>query len=331
MQTSFTILNSNDASSAVDTDTCYLNLARLMSSANRKQFHQVDKRGNAQLYTVAFKYATPDGSLKVSAAPNTYYVRRAVQAWHKAWLKMFRRLGLSQKDLGTYGNTLRPFFNSVHEVNPDRELTTQTDDSGGRGYVYPPASGEWTYSRAAVATPMEKENHPSSTYAVRPSDLVDTYAFTLLGYSVTEDTSGVDKSPDISGTSSDQEKYVSVGMVHEWLESFKQRATVPAGGAADLLSSTGDNPLLELLADSQSSKEAIEIAADVQAEAPPWDRDSSQYANAVYKRLHRYSTSDDTIIMEIPCGVCEVMTQEFTGSAAVESQISVEVLDIRDM
>ena len=166
---------------ADETLTRTYNLPKLMSSANRKTYDNVDNQGNAQLYTIGMRVWGTNTEVLAGTAPNTYVTRRAVKAWHDARVKMYKRAGISMKSLG-YGRTLRPYLDINHENGTTTEIDSESDqvgtDSSG---IAPPYTGdEWTYSRAAVATPIENTDSSNSG---RQFDLVDTYSFTLCDVS----------------------------------------------------------------------------------------------------------------------------------------------------
>ena len=163
----------------------------------------VDTQGNAQMYTIGMKLYGTKADALITCAPDTYYVRRAIKAWHDARVMMFKRAGISMKSLG-YGRTLRPYLDVNHENGTTVEI--DSEDAGTLG-ISPDYSGdEWTYSRAAVTVPMEGGG--SDTNALSPVDLVDTYSFTILGDSVTEDVTADDPVDDTNR--SDQDSFVSV-------------------------------------------------------------------------------------------------------------------------
>ena len=148
--------------SAAESTTNVYNLPKLMSSINRKQYHNVDLQGNAQLYTVAIKSYGTKLSTLASAAPDTYVTKRAVKAWHDARVEMFKRAGFKLSDLTAYARTLRPYLHVNHENNTTKELdqaissdAISTDDGVTGGPKITPGfkGSEWTYSRAAVSTP----------------------------------------------------------------------------------------------------------------------------------------------------------------------------------
>ena len=187
MHNYFRYLQTHGASGSSASKTNVFNMPKLMSSINRKEFHNVDYSGNAQLYTIGLKLFGTSADVEVYTAPNTYCTARAVKAWHDARVKMFKRAGIKMKDLG-YGRSLRPYLSVNHENGTTNEMDTESSN------LVPHFVGdEWTYSRAAVATPIEEAHSGSAgTGYIREYDLVDTYSFTLCDASVIESTTDED-------------------------------------------------------------------------------------------------------------------------------------------
>lgn len=301
-------------------ETQVFNLPKLLSSANRKTYHNVDMKGNAQLYTVGIKVYGTDLKALMSTASNTYITRRAVKDWHDARVAMYARAGIKLKDLG-YGATLRPYLNVNHENGTTEEIDTETAANLG---ISPPFLGEeWTYSRAAVATPMDQ----LSGTTVKPIDLIDTYSFTLCGVSVTEDVTADD--PDESELISDQDSFVSVGMIYEWLDSFRMRS--PEGTSnVSFPQIDSDNALLQLRSQQGADKEEVlEIAVEAQRENRPWGVSPNDYCDEEFAGYARSVLGgSDYVVCQVPCGLLQVQA-ESNHSELVQYQI--EVLAIEDM
>ncbi len=298
------------------------NMPKLMSSANRKSFENVDTQGNAQMYTIGMRVWGTNTQVAANTAPNTYVTRRAVKAWHDARVKMYKRAGISMKSLG-YGRCLRPYLDVNHENGTTTEIDTESDlvgnDASG---IYPAYTGdEWTYSRAAVTTPME------STAITTVYSLTDTYSFTLCDASVAESTT-VD-SPDESSDSEDQDQFVSVGMLSEWLGSFKKKVQ---SGSSDVQNLKPDNALLQLVSQQGPDKEEVlELAQDAQAELRPWDLGgATHYSTTAQVYGKALSGESAYVVFQAPCGLLSLTLQnDHSGAEAVRFQL--EVLDISDM
>ena len=321
VQTKFFFSNAlADGSSTREAETHVFNMAKLMSSVNRKGYHSVDHQGNAQMYTMGIKLFGTKADALVTAAPNAYYVRRAVKAWHDARVAMYKRAGITMKSLG-YGRALRPYLDVNHENGTTVEIDTEATVGSDSLAISPTASGdEWTYSRAAVSVPAEAASNTTANVM----DLVDTYSFTILGDSVTED--GTADDPDESNPSTDQDSYVSVGMVAEWLGSFKKKSLTQASETID-----SDNALLQLRSQQGSDKEEVlELAKDAQSEGRPWDADDAQFKTAVYQGFVTANSAESPyMVFQAPCGLFNLT---LGNSAAAETLYAeLEVLDISDM
>ncbi len=284
----------------------------------------MDNQGNAQLYTIGMRvFGT--AALTVSTAPNTYVTRRAVKAWHDARVKMYKRAGISMKSLG-YGRSLRPFLDAGHYegIHGDLNGVDSVTEIDSENTISPNFTGdEWTYTRAAVSTPMDKDE----TGALNVEDLVDTYGFWLCGDSHLETTT-TDPIGDESGTGTDQDSYVGVGMLKEWLGSFKKKVRA---GASDVQNIKEDNPLV-LLNSQQGSdkKEVLDLTNDAQDELRPWDLGGATHYSSTYAGL-AYAVGNESsyIVFQAPCGLFNV--QSYSEAAAQTVYTEFEVLDIRDM
>jgi hypothetical protein len=298
------------------------NLPKLMSSANRKEFKNIDDSGNAQLYTIGMRLYGTDLQAVAGTAPNTYVTRRAVKAWHDARVKMYKRAGISMKSMG-YGRTLRPYLDVNHENGTTTEIDTEVDLVGtdASGIVPGFTGDEWTYSRAAVATPMEN----TTTGGGVLQDFVDTYSFTLCGDSVTENDTA--DSPDESTTISDQDSFVSVGMLKEWIGSFKKK--IPS--ATDTSKVDEDNALLQLVSQQGADKEEVlELAAESQKEARPWDLGGATHYSTTVQGYFQAQTGESSYqVFQVPCGLLSIVFAN--GATAQGARFDIDVLDIQDM
>lgn len=318
-QTKFLFTNAlADGSSTVQTEDQVFNMPKLMGSVNRTSMHNVDSQGNAQMYTIGLKLIGTKATALVSCAPDTYYVRRAIKAWHDARVAMYKRAGISMKSLG-YGRNLRPYLDVNHENGTTVEIDSEISGSLGISPAY--SGDEWTYSRAVVSTPIEAGD---SANTAQQRDLTDTYSFTILGDSVDETSASGDD--EESSTITDQDSYVSVGMVAEWLDSFSRKPIRTSSATID-----PDNALLQLRSQQAADKEEVlELAEEGQSEGRPWDLDGAQFKEAVYQGFCRSTGSESSmLVFNAPCGLFNL---RLANEAAAETiYADIEVLDIRDM
>ena len=136
---------------------------------SKKQYHQVDSKGNAQVYLLKITQASYSGSDQgdvrstLSTAPNTYVTKQAVKAWHKARTAMFSKAGIKMKTLSPYMRNLRMELDASAPAGG----TTPADLSAGQSEL----------STLVNAGQFDESN----TGAVTGDDLVDSYTLTLLG------------------------------------------------------------------------------------------------------------------------------------------------------
>ncbi len=294
----------------------------MASSLNRKHIPNVDRTGNAQVFLIKVTPRAAVSSLTtVMTAPNLYTTKDAVREWHNARVKMVTRGGMKMKDLGPYARHLRPFLNVEHENGTLAELDTETAPNGWLPNCEFQGD-EYTRTRLAVSTPGE---NTMSTTTFQSRDQVDTYSLTLCDASVAESTTADD--PDESTGGSDQDSYVSVGMIDSWLSSISKKPLA----TADTLRIQADNPLLQLKIDSPSSEEVLEIIEDSAEEGRPWDLDGSQYTALTGQAYYRSSAnqSKETIVF-VPCGLLQIVQANGHGSTETITT-EFEVIDVYDM
>lgn len=319
VNTKFLFLNAlANGSTTAQLESNVFNMAKLMNSANRtSEYRNVDNAGNAQMYTIGMKVTATKAHGLVYTAPHTYVTKNAVKEWHDARVKMYKRAGVSMKDLG-YGRQLRPYLDVDHENGTVVEI--DTEDSASLGITPPFTGDEWTYSRAAVSTPAEAG---SDTSSVQVRDLTDTYSFTLCGDSITED--GTADDPDQSSDDFDQDSFVSVGMLKEWLRSFRPKANASSTNE----SIDDDNALLQLMYDGPSSEEVLELAQEGQTEGRPWDLRGSTHYSLAYAGLCRAVGESSYIVFQAPCGLFRLTLQSEAAAETIFTEF--DVLDVRDM
>ena len=143
----------------------YIDLSSALTAANRKQHHQVSRKGVPLCYDVTLTFiecAAATQLRDVVTLPNNWTVRNAVVKTSAAWKKQLKDAGIRMKDLSKYGRRLRiPFqsaqsssgvgtmANTMHPFgwditdNTDRELFEQYVTPAGDNVSYDIA-GEFT-------------------------------------------------------------------------------------------------------------------------------------------------------------------------------------------
>jgi hypothetical protein len=234
---------------------------------------------------------------------------------------MFKEAGVKMSDLGPYARHLRPFLDVNHENGTTDEEDSDTSAAGGFAGNTHFQGDEYTRTRIAVSTPME--NISATNTAVY--DDVDTYSLTLCDGSVLESTTVDD--PDESNAGTDQDSLVSAGMISSYQNSLRKKLVV----ATEAESIDDDNPLKQLVANSASSEEVLELQLDASQEARPWDLDGSAYSTLTMQTNHRATLGAPiTEVIQVPCGLLQI-TQVNAHSASEILNTKFEVLAVEDM
>ena len=295
------------------TETHYFDFAQIFSAVNRKQYHQVDSKGNAQVYLLKITQASYSGSDQgdvrstLSTAPNTYVTKQAVKAWHKARTAMFSKAGIKMKTLSPYTRNLRMLLDS------SAPSPSGTTDSELR-------SGSPELSTMVNSGQFDEAN----TGTVTGDDLVDKYTLTLLGDHVTSQTA-------------ETTKYTTVGVNQSWLDARRQPyaiadASAEAGTTSTLVTHPL-NPLLESRALSGIAEEVVGVAKDEQTQQPPW-ANGTQTALVSQAGIYTANNSTQEVIIEVPLGLMKATLQDLRSSEPdVNPNVlwNIELLDIYDM
>lgn len=287
--------------------------ARLMSAGNRKQYVQVDQKGNAQTYLIRIRQRSYTGSdnaelrTTIKTAPNNYVTKAAVKAWHRARVKMLGRQGFSLKQLSPYARHLRVGWSSTGTA------PTVLDASMYSGGI--PEDTEFV-----VASQLDGDD----TGALTSAKMVDTYTLTLLGDHETSNAAG------------DPTQYTTVGVNKAWLDARRQPMDTTNDATAESESSLDyqqiaheTNPLYEVLSGDNTAEELSEVVEDDQLVAPPWSNDDHWAEMAQGSLYSAVNSGMSECIFEAPLGLFVLDPDEIRSGATATWEI--EVLDIYDM
>ena len=291
------------------TETHYFDFANIFSKFNRKQYHQVDSKGNPQIYLLKITQSSYTGAdqgdvrSNLFTAPNTYVTKQAVKAWHKARVAMFAKAGIKMKTLSPYMRNLRMEL----DASAPATGTTPADLRAGQSEL----------STLVNAGQFDESN----TGNVTGDDLVDSYTLTLLGDHFTSQTA-------------ETTKYTTVGVNQSWLDTRRKPYAVADGslesGVSDTTIQHETNPLFEARAMSGIAEEISEVAQDEQSMAPPWV-DADQTALVGAAGLYTANNSTQEVILEVPCGLMKATIHDLRSTNNVEVTWNIELLDIYDM
>jgi len=244
-------------------DTLYYNIAKDLATMNARNEEITDRQGNLYGYWCKIQTASAaNDALIMSYCPNTWKVRNAFRKFHFARQDMFRDAGVTKREMGKYGRTVRPYFNQDHQSNGSQ--VPRLFDAGTMALVSS-TGGEWTYTTLASSPTFAAGEN------VEDIDLppVDEWSLTILD------------SHRVEETSSDGIKtWTSVAMVQAYNQDRMEE--IP-DATADSSIVSENNPLASLRTQTLTTGEILDIAEDQQLEAPPYDvTDSGDSTQAIY-------------------------------------------------
>ncbi len=88
----------------------YIDLSSALTAANRKQYHQVTRKGVPLVYDVFVEHvtgATPGNICTYLTASNNWTVRNAVVKMSAAWKHQLKEAGIRMRDISKYGRRIR--------------------------------------------------------------------------------------------------------------------------------------------------------------------------------------------------------------------------------
>ena len=244
-------------------DTNYYNIARDLAAVNARNEEITDRKGNLYGYWCKIQTTSAANDILLMAwVPNTWKVRNAFRKFHFAREHMFREAGVTKREMGKYGRTIRPYFSIDHQTNGDK--SPRSFDPGTLAPV-DLAGGEWTYTKLASVPTFDAGEE------VQDIDLapVDEWSLTILDGNRVQATS-----------TAGVKTWTSVAMVQSYNQDRMEE--IPDATADSSLISP-NNPLAALRSQDLTSGEITEIAKDQELEAPPYDiLDSGDSTEAMF-------------------------------------------------
>ena len=282
----------------------YLNLTKDLSWLNSRNHEHTDRDGHVIGYWVDISFICAEAAqFAVLTAPNTWKMRNSFRKFHALRNHMFEEAGVTKKEMGKYGRTIRPY------LEPD--MVTVTVDAGNptvyeENNVMVPvgctdAKREWTYTSLA-SNPGWLEFESIGAIVddadARKISLADEWKLTICG------ENEVDQE-----TVAKVQSYLTAGMIHSY--NLDRMEVVTPSSLEETITGP-NNPLAALRFQGAASGEVVDIAEDQELEAPPYDisdrGDSIDFIIAEYAR-----TNDSTLIKAtvrnvfIPAGICGII------------------------
>lgn len=281
----------DDASPPVSTCSLY-DLFRGLSIVNSKNHEYTTRDGHVKGVLCDITIQSDkvfDGD--IFTAPNSWRMRNAFRKFHFAREKMFRDAGVSKSEMGTYGQTIRPYFDAASTTSAGyirtylqlRGLSTVGDACPGLSTAH---GGEW--DRSQFASAVAEADGVEAGGIVSGLDFSDSWNVHICDAHIVE-------SMPIAG---DEMKYTSVGMINAYNQDRMDVITpTTAGEVVD----APNNPLASLQSQTVTSGDVLEIAQDQELEAPPYDlNDAGDSIQAVLTREFKTTLSYDGTDPTVP-------------------------------
>ena len=277
----------------------FLNLVKDLSWLNSKNFEHTTRDGHVKGYLVDVDIVCAEAaSFIFTTAPNTWKMRNSFRKFHAYRDMMFRNAGVTKKEMGKYGRTIRPFLDveMVTVTYPDPALpqvptVTENDVLVPLGCT--DLAREWTYTTLANEVAFSEGTIPGPGPALE--GVSDTWPLTVCGSNVDSDHAGSNV------------LWSSVAMIHSY---NLDRMEVVTPTADEVISGT-KNPLASLITMSAASGEIVDIAEDQELEAPPYDiRDEGDSIQRIVAEYGNTNTATLQVIrmrnIFVPSGILTI-------------------------
>ena len=232
-------------------------LIRDMSVANAKNYEYTSRDGDVVgvLVDITLR-ADKVTNCSIVGVPNSWKMRNAFKKFHFKRLDMFRKAGVTKKEMGKYGQTIRPYADACHAANGSLNYNTGNAQpyfvSGtcpGREAPEPVgftdakyAGGDWDRTTLVAAD-------PDPTVLIGTVQSADQWTIHICDE---HDTSTA--------------PWESVGMIQAYIHDREKVVTPDSTETID-----GGNPLALLSSQTVTGGDVAEIAEDQEEEAPPYD------------------------------------------------------------
>lgn len=276
----------------------FMNFVKDLSWMNSKNYHHTTRDGHVKGYLVDLDIVCEEAvPFSCTSIPNTWKMRNSFRKFHAYRDMMFRQAGVSVKEMGRYGRTIRPFFSTdqVSVTYPDPalpQIPTVTEEDTLVPIGCTDSKREWTYT--TLANEVAYSEGTDSTVGGMDT-LADTWVLTVTGEN------------QQSAHSGSNVLWSSVGMIHAYNQDRQE--VQPRDAESSI---TGpNNPLASLLMQSSASGEVLDLAEDQEIEKPPYNIiDNGDSINPIFCDYGNTNTATLQVIrlrnIFVPAGILAI-------------------------
>ena len=231
----------------------YCNLVKDMSWLNSRGHDHTDRDGNVVGYWVDVSIVLDEeGPIPwlFAAAPNTWKMRNAFRKFHFARNEMFKSAGVTKREMGKYGRTIRPFLDQGMVDYDDKADPIENNTLVPVGCT--DAARSWDYSQLGSSPGWTVSETGTGSLSV-----VDEFKLTICGENYTEATA----------TGGITTKFSTAGMIHSY---NIDRMEVVTPLSSEVIQGP-NNPLAAIRSQSVTSGLVTDIAEDQELEGTPYD------------------------------------------------------------
>ena len=230
----------------------YMNLVKDMSWLNSRGHDHTDRDGNVVGYWVDVTIVLEDEApWYVGGAPNTWKMRNAFRKFHFARNDMFKSAGVTKREMGRYGATIRPFLDQGMVDYDDKANPVENNTLVPFGCT--DALRSWDYSQLGSSPGWTVDETGTGSLSV-----VDEFKLTICGPNYVESTA----------TGGITKKFSTAGMIHAY-NSDRMEVVTPT--ASEVIQGP-NNPLAAIRSQSVTSGLVTDIAEDQELEGTPYSQ-----------------------------------------------------------
>lgn len=253
--------------------TGLIDIFRDLSSYNSKHFPYTTNDGHllGAYVDVTIKSSVPLSG-EIVGVQNSWKLRNSFRKFHFKRMEMFENAGVEGEELGTYGKTIRPFFDLMDFMGFIQGGGTL--DFWNRAQYYPKRVTSAMSGGSPVGTEFELETMLGGDWDRSVVASATPGADGDIGYT----DEWFLHICDGHATGTGKGAYDSVGMIQAYNEDRMEVVTPDSSESI-----TGQNPLALLTAQTIAGGAVSAIAEDQEEEAPPYD--ITDFGDSIHKSV----------------------------------------------